>query len=159
MPYPQKEAENDEENSEVDQLSSNQLSRARLTSSNGLVMPLLMIMHDVISRDKSYEAEEVMSKVDVQDPESCLCQVLQMGSGTWPLYKYLRYEILTIKMCQVTNYNWIRDMDISGELELKAKDGVAAIYKCLAMGPVTSSFSYSAATWSLEPCLIRMVMG
>ena len=97
MPYPQKEAENDEENSEVDQLSSNQLSRARLTSSNGLVMPLLMIMHDVISRDKSYEAEEVMSKVDVQDPESCLCQVLQMCSGTGELDYKPRTWLLPFK--------------------------------------------------------------
>jgi hypothetical protein len=85
--YPQKEAENDEEKAELDQLSSNQLSRARITSSNGLVLPLLMIMHDVISRDESDEAGEGMAKVDVQDTESCLCPALQMGSGTGPLYK------------------------------------------------------------------------
>ena len=45
-----------------------------------------------------------------------------MGSGTGPLYKYIRSEILTIKMCQVTNHKRIGDTDISEELEDKAKD-------------------------------------
>jgi hypothetical protein len=57
-----------------------------------------------------------------------------LSSGTGPLYKYLRSEILIVEMCQVTDNIWIRDEDISGELELKAKDNIAAIYNSLALG-------------------------
>jgi hypothetical protein len=46
-PYPQKEAENDEEKAELDQLSSNQLSRARVTSSNGH-SPLSITVHNLV---------------------------------------------------------------------------------------------------------------
>jgi hypothetical protein len=45
-------------------------------------------------------------------------------SGTGPLYKYLRYETLTAKMCQVTDNMWIRDEDISGELDVYNKPDV-----------------------------------
>jgi hypothetical protein len=45
-------------------------------------------------------------------------------SGTGPLYKYLRYETLTTKMCQVTDNMWIRDEDISGELDVYNKPDV-----------------------------------
>jgi hypothetical protein len=129
-PYPQKEAENNEEKAELDQLSSNQLSRARVTSSNGLVLPLLMMMHYVFSRDESDEAGEVMAEVDMQDTESCLCPVLQMGSGTGPLYKYLRSEILTTKMCQVTKEDRGHGHLRGARVQSQGRDGCHLLVPC-----------------------------
>jgi hypothetical protein len=65
---------------EVGQLSS--------TSSNGLVLPLLQSMVDGSSCPRSKSKLAVWSCLP-ENTQSCLCQVLQMGTSTGPLYKYL----------------------------------------------------------------------
>jgi hypothetical protein len=138
MPNAQNEAENDEETKEESLVGVEKISN--------------LAEGDNLEQFDSKLTEEALKYFGLQ-PESNI-PAEPLNSGTGPLYKYLRSEILTTKMCHVTTQKRIGDTDISEELEYKAKDGVAAIYKFLA-----SSLFIQLLSSHLEPCLIRMVRG